>query len=153
MPYAGCNGYTTLAVQGPQDDTLRKPYAGCNEGTTSAVQWQQDDTLRMPYAGCNGDTTLAVQWQSDTTFNRKSGAHLAVLRGVLYLFVHHPHFKEKQPVSFVHELLSLILTIIIKSNGYFVHKRYLYLLILPSKLTHNLGYYGNLHIYCSSKLF
>ena len=45
------------------------------------------------------------------------------------------------------------LTIIIKSNGYFGYKRYLYLLILLSKLTHNLGYYGNLHIYCYGKLF
>ena len=56
-------------------------------------------------------------------------------------------------MSFAHELLGLILSVIIETNGNFGHKRYLYLLILLSKLTHNLGYYGNLHIYCSSKLF
>lgn len=48
------------------------------------------------------------------------------------------------------------LTVVIESDGYFGHKRCLYLLILLillSKFTHNLVYYGNLHIYCSGKLF
>ena len=74
---------------------------------------------------------------------------------VVVLVVQHPDDikHRKPPLGILLIPNSSHLTVIIKSNGYFGHKQYLYLLILLSKLTHNLGYYGNLHINCYSKPF